>query len=434
LRRILLAALDAAAPALAVRRALTLRRQTLRVDGRLYDLRRIAQVVAIGAGKASVPMARAVCEVLRGRLDSVFVVAPSPVPGRAKSEIAVVEAGHPIPDRRGMHAARHVLQLASSLGKDDLLIVLLSGGASSLLPLPAAGLTLTDKQRTTQLLLSSGATIAEVNAVRKHLSAIKGGRLAAATPASVLTLILSDVGGDDLGVIGSGPTAPDRTTFLDAVRIVRRYGLWERLPVAVRIHLVEGMAGWRDETPKPRSLIFRRVQHAVVGNNRLAVAAAAKAAHKEGYESVLLGMFVTGEAGQFGRWMGELGKELAGRTTLPGPVCVLAGGELTVTACGPGKGGRAQEFALAAALAIQGTPGVWVAGFGTDGRDGPTDAAGAVTDGETVASAKRKRMDAARCLHKHDSYSFFKKVGGHIKTGLTGTNVNDLYVLMVRNR
>ena len=434
MRRILLATLDAAAPALAVRRALTLRRQTLRVDGRLYDLRRIGRVVAIGAGKASVPMARAVREVLRGRLDSVFVVAPSPEPGRAKSGIAVAAAGHPIPDRRGMQAARHVLQLASSLGKDDLLIVLLSGGASSLLPLPVAGLTLVDKQRTTQLLLSSGATIAEVNAVRKHLSAIKGGRLAAATPASVLTLILSDVGGDDLGVIGSGPTAPDRTTFLDAVRIVRHYGLWGRLPVAVRIHLVEGLAGGRDETPKPRSQIFRRVQHAVVGNNRLAVEAAAKAAHKEGYESVLLDTFMTGEAGQFGRWMGELGKELARRTTLPGPVCVLAGGELTVTVRGSGTGGRAQEFALAAALVIQGTLGVWVAGFCTDGRDGPTDAAGAVADGETVARGKLKRMDAARFLRKHDSYVFFKKVGGHIKTGLTGTNVNDLYVLMVSNR
>lgn len=411
-----------------------LRRQTLRVAGRLYDLRRIGRVVAIGAGKASIPMARAVREVLRGRLDSVFVVAPSPVSGRAKSGIAVAEAGHPIPDRRGMQAARHVLQLASSLGKDDLLIVLLSGGASSLLPLPAEGLTLADKQRTTRLLLRSGATIAEVNAVRKHLSAIKGGRLAAVTPASVLTLILSDVGGDDLGVIGSGPTAPDRTTFLDAVRIVRSYDLWERLPAAVRSHLGEGLAGRRDETPKPRSLLFRRVHHAVVGNNRLAIEAAAKAAHKAGYESVLLGTFVTGEAGQFGRWMGELGKELARRTTLPGPVCVLAGGELTVTVRGSGRGGRAQEFALAAALAIQGTQGVWVAGFGTDGRDGPTDAAGAVADGETVARGRRQRVDAARCLRKHDSYALFQKVGGHIKTGLTGTNVNDLYVLMVRNR
>jgi glycerate 2-kinase len=434
LRRILLAALDAAAPALAVRRAMRLRRQTLRVDSRLYDLRRIGRVIAIGAGKASIPMAGAVREVLRGRLNSVFVVAPSPVSGRAKSGIVVAEAGHPIPDRRGMQGARHVLQLASSLDKDDLLIVLLSGGASSLLPLPAEGLTLADKQRTTQLLLRSGATIAEVNTVRKHLSAIKGGRLAAATSASVLTLILSDVGGDDLGTIGSGPTAPDRTTFLDAVRIVRRYGLWERLPVAARIHLVEGLAGRRDETPKPRDLIFRRVQHAVVGNNRLAVEAAAKVAHEEGYESVLLETFVMGEAGQFGRWMGQLGKELARRTTLPGPVCVLAGGELTVTVRGAGTGGRAQEFALAAAVVVQGTPGVWVAGFGTDGRDGPTDVAGAVVDGETIACGKRKRLDAVRCLRRHDSYTYFKKVGGHIRTGLTGTNVNDLYVLMVRNR
>src|SRR2546428_5818128 len=195
----------------------------------------------------------------------------------------VVEAGHPVRDRRGLQAARHVLQLASPLDEDDLLTVLLSGGASSPLPLPAEGLTLADKQRTTQLLLRSGATIAEVNAVRKHLSAIKGGRLAAATPASVLTLILSDVGGDDLGVIGSGPTAPDRTTFLDAVRIVRHYGLWGRLPVAVRIHLVEGLAGGRDETPKPRSQIFRRVQHAVVGNNRLAGRRAGTGDHKEGH-------------------------------------------------------------------------------------------------------------------------------------------------------
>jgi glycerate 2-kinase len=388
-------------------------------------------VVAIGAGKASVPMAQAVRAVLRGRLDSVFVVSPSPVSGRAKSGIVVAEAGHPIPDRRGLEAARHVLQIASSLDRDDLLIVLLSGGASSLLPLPDKGLTLADEQRTTQLLLRSGATIAEINTVRKHLSAIKGGRLAAATPASVLTLILSDVGGDDPGVIGSGPTAADRTTFLDAVRVVRRYALWDRLPVAVRSHLVEGLAGERDETPKPRSLIFRRVQHVIVGYNRLSVEAAAKAAHMAGYESVLLGTFVTGEAGQFGRWMGQLGKELAKRPTLPGPVCVLAGGELTVTVRGSGTGGRAQEFALAAALAIRDTPGVWVAAFGTDGHDGPTDAAGAVADGETVGRARRRRMDAERFLRRHDSYTFFKRVGGHIRTGLTGTNVNDLYMVLI---
>ena len=390
--------------------------------------------MVVGAGKAAVPMARTVAGVLRGRLDSAYVVAPEGAAAGSKSGIEIAEAGHPVPDRRGLKAAERILRIASSLGSDDLLLVLLSGGASSLLPLPDEGLSLADKQRTTKLLLRSGATIAEVNAVRKHLSAIKGGRLAAATRAQVLTLLLSDVRGDDLGVIGSGPTAPDRTTFLDAVRIVRRYGLWDKLPPPVRVHLVEGLAGWRPETPKQRSPIFRRVHYVVIGNNRLACEAAAKAARLTGYEVVLVEEYVTGEAERLGRWMGELGKNLAGRKALPGPVCVVAGGELTVTVRGSGRGGRAQEFALAAALAIQGVSGVWVMGIGSDGRDGPTDAAGAVVDGQTVARGKHKVVDAVKYLKRNDSYTFFKKVGGHIKTGPTGTNVNDLYVLLVHPR
>ncbi|TAL12271.1 MAG: glycerate kinase [Nitrospirae bacterium] len=430
-RRILRAALDAADPYAAVRRALSLTRHTFRAADHAYDLRRIRRVAVVGAGKAAVPMARAVAHVLRGRLDSAFVVSSKGAAAGAPEGCDVVEAGHPVPDRRGLRAAQRMLDVASSLGAEDLLIVLLSGGASSLLPLPDEGLTLADKQRVTRLLLRSGATIAELNAVRKHLSAIKGGRLAAATRAQVLTLILSDVGGDDPGVIGSGPTAPDRTTFLDAVRIIRQYGLWEKLPAPVRMHLVEGLAGWRPETPKPRSRIFRRAHHVVVGRNRLALEAAARAARTAGYESVLIDEFVTGEAALVGRWMGELGKSLAGRAALPGPVCVLAGGELTVTVRGSGTGGRAQEFALAAALALQGAPGAWVAGFGTDGRDGPTAVAGAVVDGGTVARGKTKRLAAAAYLKRNDSYAFFKKAGGHIVTGSTGTNVNDLYLVLV---
>ncbi len=431
MRAILQAALDAADPYEAVRCALSLKSRVLLAAGRTYDLRRIRRVTVVGSGKAAVPMVRAVAEVLRGRLDSAFVVTSETAKAGLKSRVQVVQAGHPVPDRRGLWAAQRMLEIASSLGSEELLIVLLSGGASSLLPLPDEGLTLTDKQRVTRLLLRSGTTIAELNAVRKHLSAIKGGRLAAATRAQVLTLILSDVGGDDLGVIGSGPTAPDQTTFLDAVRIIRRYGLWNRLPTPVRIHLVEGLAGWRPETPKPRSRVFRRVQHVVVGNNRLALEAAAKAARAAGYESVLIEEFVTGEASLVGRWMGELGKNLASRTALPGSVCVLAGGELTVTVRGSGKGGRAQEFALAAALAMQGTAGVWAVGVGTDGRDGPTDVAGAVVDGDTVSYGRKKRLDAAAYLKRNDSYTFFKKVGEHIRTGPTGTNVNDLYMLLV---
>ena len=432
MRRILQAALEAADPYEAVRRALSLKGRSLQTADCTYDLHRIRRVAVVGAGKAAIPMARAVSDVLRGRVESAFVV--TAVAGKVgpKSGIEAAVAGHPIPDRRGLRAAQRILETALSLGSEDLLIVLLSGGASSLLPLPDEGLTLADKQRVTRMLLRSGATIAELNAVRKHLSAIKGGGLAAATRAQVLTLILSDVGGDDPGVIGSGPTAPDRTTFLDAALIIRRYGLWERLPAPVRIHLVEGLAGWRPETPKPRSRIFRRVAHVVVGHNRLALDAAAAVAGRSGYENVLIEDFVTGDAAMVGRWMGELGKNLAGRAALPGPVCVLVGGELTVTVRGSGRGGRAQEFALAAALAMHGSSGVWAVGFGTDGRDGPTDVAGAMADGGTAARGRKKRLTAAAALKRNDSYRFFKAVGGHIVTGSTGTNVNDLYMLLVK--
>ncbi len=430
LRRVLGAALDAADPSSAIRRTLSLRGHILRTTGCAFDLRRVRRVAVVGAGKAVVPMARAVSEVLGSRLAFGFVVAPENGEGVRVPNVEIAVACHPVPDRRGLRAARRVMEIAASLESDDLLLVLLSGGASSLLPMPGEGLTLADKQRATHLLLRSGATISEVNTVRRHLSAIKGGRLAAATRATVLTLVVSDVHGDDPGVVGSGPTAPDRTTFHDAARILRRYRLWEHLPVRVRIHLAEGLAGWRSETPKPRNPIFRRVQHVVIGNNRLALEAAATAARRMGHGVVLVEPFVTGEAAEFGCWMGELGKELA-KGALPRPVCVLAGGELTVTVRGKGLGGRAQEFALAAAMALHGTRNAWVVGFGTDGRDGPTEAAGAIADGGTVNRGKRMSLDAADYLKRNDSYTFFKKVGGHIITGPTGTNVNDLYLILV---
>jgi glycerate-2-kinase len=375
-------------------------------------------------------MAQAVVKVLGRHMDSGLVAAPGNDQLPAVSKIQVVRAGHPIPDRGGLHAARRIMEIAGSLDANDLLIVLLSGGASSLLPLPADGLTLADKQKTTGLLLRSGATIAEINTVRKHLSAIKGGRLAQGTRAHILTLILSDVGGDDLGTIGSGLTAPDPTTFQDAVRIIREYRLWQRIPVRVRIHLVEGMAGWQDETPKPRSRIFRRVDSVLIGNSRIAVDAGARAAREMGYDVVTVDGFITGEAAQIGTWMADIGRSLQ-HAKLRRPLVVMAGGELTVKVEGNGRGGRAQEFALAAALALQGTARVWLVGMGTDGRDGPTDAAGAMVDGLTVSRGKRKGCDAASYLAEHDSYTFFKRVGGHLKTGLTGTNVNDLYLLVI---
>jgi glycerate 2-kinase len=419
------------APATLLFTKLSCKQSRVRAGGYTYDLRKIRRIVLIGAGKAAVPMARALPKALRDRLDRGVIAAPARPHGLSLPRIAVVKAGHPVPDKSSVRAARQVLKLVGTLSDNDLLIVVLSGGASSMLALPVEGLTLLDKQRTTNLLVRCGATISEVNAVRKHLSAIKGGRLAKATRAQVLTLILSDVHGDDVSTIGSGPTAPDPTTFKDAVGIVREYGLWRRLPIRVRIHLVEGLGGWQHETPKARSRIFKRVRHVIIGNNRVAVNAAASAARRLGYDVVVFEQFLTGEAAQIGQWMGQLGRELAERTRLRRPLLVLAGGEVTVTVRGNGRGGRAQEFALAGALSLQGTSGVWLAAMGTDGRDGPTDVAGAAVNGKTVARGRLKGYSAARYLARNDSYIFFKNVGGHIRTGPTGTNVNDLYFLLV---
>src|SRR5581483_6892572 len=261
--------------------------------------------------------------------------------------------------------------LVGGLASNDLLIVLLSGGASSLLPALVSGLSLADKQKTTQLLLKSGAAIQEINAVRKHLSAIKGGQLAAATQARVIGLILSDVIGDDLAAIGSGPTAPDPTTFAEACAILRRYGLWRRVPASVRRHLLAGLAGRIAESPKPGARLFARVQHQLIGNNRQAVAAAAAAARRAGLNPLVLTTTLTGEAREAARAFGAVAREIvaSGRPVTP-PCCVLAGGELTVTLRGRGRGGRAQEFALAAAREIAGLPRLWIAALGTDGTDG----------------------------------------------------------------
>ena len=431
LRCILQAALKSVDPSDALISNVSVRGSKLRGGQRDYDLRRLGRIVVVGAGKAAVPMAWALEEVLRNRLEGGLVAAPAKDKLSPGSRIQVAVAGHPIPDGRGLRTARRILDIAASLDANDLLIVLVSGGASSLLPLPVDGVTLQDKQKTTNLLLRSGASISEINAVRKHLSAIKGGRLAQATRASVLTLILSDVAGDDLGTIGSGLTAPDPTTFQDAVRIIRQYKLWQRLPVRVRIHLVEGLAGWQDETPTRRHRFFNRVDYVIIGNNRIALEAGARTARNLGYDVVIVDKFLTGEATETGNWMAQLGRALQ-CMKLRRPLLVIAGGEPTVKVEGDGRGGRAQQVALAAALALQGTRRVWVAGLGTDGRDGPTDAAGAMVDGGTIARAKRKGYGAARYLARNDSYTFFKHVGGHIKTGLTGTNVNDLYLVLVR--
>jgi glycerate-2-kinase len=422
-----LAAVDART---AVGRAISRNGEELVIGRRRYDLRRYERVVVVGAGKATASMARAVEQRLGPWLQGGFVVVKHGhvVP---TGRIVVAEAGHPVPDRPGQRAAARLCAMAAELGRRDLLIVLLSGGASSLLPAPVAGVTLADKQRTTQQLLRCGASIREINTVRKHLSQIKGGRLAELTEATVVTVILSDVLGDDLSAIASGPTAPDPTTYQDAVAILKHHRIWRALPQRVRQHLDRGCQGFASETPKPGSSLFRRVHHHIVGNNAAAVMAVTCAAREAGLRTLVHTPAITGEACEAGRRFGALARNIVREgKPLQRPCCVVAGGETTVTVTGKGTGGRAQEFAAAAALEIAGLDKVWVVAIGTDGTDGPTDAAGAVIDGKTVARAQRLSVDLEGALKRHNTYPALKRLHQLIITGPTGTNVNDLYLLL----
>ena len=429
--RILTAALAAVDPFEAVRAAVRRKGMTLQVGEHRYDLNRYTRIFAIGAGKASARMAVALEQRLGTTLTGGAVIVKY---GHSATTafIDIQEAGHPVPDLAGQRAAGQILTLLNQLTADDLVFVLLSGGASSLLPAPAPGITLANKQRATALLLRSGATIHEINAVRKHLSTMKGGRLAAATRARMVTLILSDVLGDDLGTIGSGPTAPDGTTYVDAIQTLRRYGLWKKVSASTRAHLLNGRRGAYPESPKPGARIFRRVQNQIIGNNQAAVEAVSQVAQQSGLHPLILTTSLQGEAREAAKWFGAIGREIitTGRP-IRRPACLIAGGELTVTVRGDGRGGRAQEFALAAARELAGLPNVWIAGFGTDGTDGPTDAAGAIVDGHTLARAAQLDVDPMDYLDRNDAYHFFKTAGGLIHTGPTGTNVNDLYLLIV---
>jgi hydroxypyruvate reductase len=376
-------------------------------------------------------MAQALERVLGTRLTGGLVVVKTGHSLPTK-RVTVLEAGHPIPDRAGLQAAGELRELVRDLTSRDLLFVLLSGGASSLLPAPVPGVTLADKQRTTRLLLRSGATIQEVNSVRKHLSSLKGGGLAAATKARIVSLILSDVIGDDLGSIGSGPTAPDPTTFADAFAVLQKRGIWKGAPVSVRRQLLQGRQGAVPETLKPGSRRFDRVQNEIIGSNRGMLDAVTRAARKAGLRTVLLSTPVTGEAREAAKQLAVLAGPIAkGTGVLRRPCCVVAGGETTVTVTGRGKGGRAQEFAAAAAFEIAGIPKVWMAAVGTDGTDGPTDVAGAVVSGETVARSNTLGVNLRSALNRHDTYPALKALRCHVRTGPTGTNVNDLYLLLL---
>jgi glycerate-2-kinase len=376
-------------------------------------------------------MAQALERILGSKIDEGLVVVKH---GHAvpTKRVVLVEASHPVPSQAGERAAKRILAVLRSLQEDDLVIALVSGGASSLLPLPAGRLTLADKQVTTEHLLRSGASIREINTVRKHISAVKGGKLVTATKAGVIGLMLSDVLGDDLEAIGSGLTVPDSTTYDNAKQILTRFHLWKKVPASVRKHLTAGIRGIRPETPKPGDPRFRLVRNYILANNRTALNAVVTAARKMGLKTFVVSDRFTGEASTRGREFGKLGRSIVTKHAPIRPPCLaIAGGELTVTVTGQGTGGRAQEFAVAAALEIAGLSRVWVAAFGTDGTDGPTDVAGAVVSGNTVAEGERKGVSLKRALPQHDTFPVLKQLGCHIVTGPTGTNVNDLYLLLV---
>jgi len=406
-------------------------RRHLRVDGRILkagplhlDLDRVRRILVLGVGKAGAAMAASAETVLGGRVSGGFVVVKDGY-RVATARVEVVEAGHPVPDARGVAASARVLELATSATADDLVLFLVSGGGSALTPAPAPPVTLEEKQALTRLLLAAGATINELNAVRKHLSRFKGGLLArAAAPATVLTLALSDVIGDPLDVIASGPTAPDPTTYADALAVLDRRGVLEGAPRAIVERLRAGAGGALAETPKPGDPVFARVTNLVIGNNALVADAAAAEAERRGYRPHVLTRALQGEAR-------DTARDLVARArALPAPAALIAGGETTVTVRGRGRGGRCQEFALAAALALEAGESLVVLAAGTDGTDGPTDAAGGVVDAATLVRGRAAGADAARALADNDAHAFLSAAGACIVSGPTNTNLLDLYLIL----
>jgi glycerate 2-kinase len=414
------AALKAADPAESVARHLS-----------RLDTARFGDIYVIGAGKAGASMAQAAERVLGRRITAGLINVKYGHVARLR-RIELNECGHPVPDARGVAGAQRIAELAAGAGKDDLVVCLISGGGSALLPLPAAPITLEEKQAVTRLLLNCGANIHEINAVRKHISAIKGGQLARlAWPATVEALLLSDVVGDDLDVIGSGPTAPDASTFACVAAILERYGIFRDVPAPVRERIASGLRGEIAETPKPGDALFRRVRNTVVGSNRLALDAASRQARLLGYRTLVLASEIQGETRDVARMHAAIAREVVGaaRPVKP-PACIITGGETTVTIKGAGLGGRNQEFVLAAAIDIAGLPDVVVFSAGTDGTDGPTDAAGAIADGGTLA----RNPEAAGYLDANDSYRYFDALGDLVKTGPTNTNVMDVRIMLVGAR
>ncbi len=429
------AGIQAVMPEVCVARHLNLSGSRLYAEGIDLDLDQIRHIYVAGAGKASAAMAEEVEKVLGPRIHAGVVVTKYGH-GLPLDHCRVMEAGHPVPDAAGMAGASALLDMVAEAGPDDLIVCLISGGASALTPLPADAICLADKQDTTRQLLGCGATIHEINTIRKHLSKIKGGQVCkAANGARVISLILSDVIGDDLDIIGSGMTAPDRGHFRDCRIILERHGIWDSVPEPVQNHIRSGMNGRIPDTPKPGDPIFSRVTNQVVGSLSDALNAAAIEAENQGFTPVVLSSMIQGEAKEAAKVLCAVAREVRrfGRPVNP-PACLLCGGETTVTIKGTGTGGRNMELALAGAMALQDTSGILLLSGGTDGTDGPTDAAGAFADGNTVSRAAGLDLSPENHLNENNAYPFFKALDDLLITGPTRTNVMDMQILLIADQ
>ena len=426
------AALAAVAPDGAVLRSLKLQGDTLSIQGKNYNLAAYKRIFVLGAGKGAAPMAEAVEKLLGARITDGLIIVKYDHALPLK-HIRLAEAAHPVPDQAGYEAAHEIVRMAKAATAEDLIIFLFTGGASALTPALWEGISLGDMQKLTGLLLECGATIHEINALRKHLSVFSGGRLAqAGSRAQAMCLIVSDVVGDNLDVIGSGPTVPDMSHFADCAAILDKFLLWDKVPPAIAAHLRAGMQGLIPETPKQGDVAFARMQNVLVATISQALDAAAASATADGCEVRIVQSDMTGEAREQGARLVNIALEAA-KTRAKGskPLCILAGGETTVTLKGKGLGGRNQEMALQAAILLDGHPGISMVCVGTDGTDGPTDAAGGVVDGTSAAKARELGLDLAAYLAENDSYHALERIGALLKTGPTRTNVMDMVAVLV---
>ena len=401
----------------------------------LYNAGSFSRLITIGFGKAACPMAKALEESFSHLINhGLLITKYGHCRGYELSKMNIYEAGHPLPDKNGLRGTEEIISALQGADENTLIVCLISGGGSALLVAPFDGITLEEKQMVTDLLLKSGADISELNTVRKHISKVKGGRLAEmAYPARVISLILSDVIGNRLDVIASGPTAPDGSTFQDALAVLEKYSLTNKIPPSVLNILQSGSQGLIPETPKESSIVFRTVENIIIGSNKKALEAAKSKAVELNLHAEIISEEITGEAKDIGKWLSKVALETRNTSGINNRsrTCLISGGETTVTVKSTGKGGRNMELALAFAIEIEGVSGITLLSAGTDGTDGPTDAAGAIVDGNTVLKARAIGIDPLEYLLNNDSYNFFKNIDELFITGPTGTNVMDIQSIII---